>query len=114
MFAFFGFSLLLILLRSTRIQNVTVLLSLMQVLHPPQKLERPPFWNGCSYGIINYGVQVISNGMNFVQNLPIVDTGRHKDRMVISLAYIFSIGMKVSLKTKLRDSCGIVSDTVRP
>jgi hypothetical protein len=25
----------------------------VQVLHSPQKLECPPFWNGCSYGIKN-------------------------------------------------------------
>jgi hypothetical protein len=24
--------------------------------HPPQKFEWQPFWNGCRYGIKNYGV----------------------------------------------------------
>jgi hypothetical protein len=42
---------LLILWRSIRIQNSMVLRWLVQVLHPPQNFEHPPFWNGCSYGI---------------------------------------------------------------
>jgi hypothetical protein len=40
---------------------------LVQVLHPPQKSERPPFWNGYSYGIKNYGVEV-TNGMTSLLN----------------------------------------------
>jgi hypothetical protein len=40
----------------------------MQILHPPQKPERPLLWNGCSYGIKNYGVRVIFNGITFLQN----------------------------------------------
>jgi hypothetical protein len=45
-----------------------VLRLLVQVLHPPQKFERPPFWNGCSYGIKNYGVEVTFNGMTSLLN----------------------------------------------
>jgi len=40
----------------------------MQVLHPPQKFERPPFWNGWSYGIKNYGVEVTFNDMTSLLN----------------------------------------------
>jgi len=36
--------------------------------NPPQKFERPPFWNGCSYGIKNYGVEVTFNGMTSLLN----------------------------------------------
>jgi hypothetical protein len=46
----------------------------VQVLHSPQKFERPPFWNGCSYGIKNYGVEVAFNGMTSLlklKNLPV-------------------------------------------
>jgi hypothetical protein len=32
-------------------------------LHPPQKFQRSPFWNGWSYGIRNYSVKVTFNGM---------------------------------------------------
>jgi hypothetical protein len=31
-----------------------------------QKFERSPFWNGWSYGIKNYGVEVTFNGMTFL------------------------------------------------
>jgi hypothetical protein len=40
----------------------------LQVLHPRQKFERLPFWNGCSYGIKNYGIEVIFNGTTFLIN----------------------------------------------
>jgi hypothetical protein len=40
---------------------------LVQILHSPQKFERPPFWKGCSYGIKNH-VEVIFNGMNSLLN----------------------------------------------
>jgi hypothetical protein len=36
---------------------------LVQILHRPQKFERPPFWNGWRYGIKKYGVEVTFNGM---------------------------------------------------
>jgi hypothetical protein len=70
----------------------------VQVLHPPQKFEGSPFWNGCSYGIKNYGIEVTFNGNDFRtefhKHLPVgskVDRGteRHTDRVVISLAYFF-------------------------
>jgi hypothetical protein len=68
----------------------------VQVLHPPQKFERPLFWNGCSYDIKIYGYLVDYNGMtsqlNFVKIYHLVyklvgGTDRH--RMVIPLAYMF-------------------------
>jgi hypothetical protein len=37
------------------IQNVMVTRWLIQVLHPPQKFERPPLWNGWSYDIKVWG-----------------------------------------------------------
>jgi hypothetical protein len=37
---------------------------LVKVLLPPQKCERPPLWNGWSYGIKNYGFEVTLNGMS--------------------------------------------------
>jgi hypothetical protein len=30
--------------------------------------ERPPFWNGCSYGIKKYGFEVTFNGMTSLLN----------------------------------------------
>jgi hypothetical protein len=39
-----------------------------QVWHSPQKVERPPFWNGCSHRIKNYGLEVTLNGMTFLAN----------------------------------------------
>jgi hypothetical protein len=41
---------------------------LVQVLHPPQKFERPPFCNGWRYGIKKYGIEVIFNGMTSLLN----------------------------------------------
>jgi hypothetical protein len=41
---------------------------LVQVLQPPQKFERPPFWNGWRYGIKKYGVEVTFNGMTSLLN----------------------------------------------
>jgi hypothetical protein len=40
----------------------------VQVLHPPQKLEHPPFLNGSIYRIKNYGVEVTFNGITSVLN----------------------------------------------
>jgi hypothetical protein len=42
-----------------------------EVLHRPtsQKFERPPFWNGWSYGIEIYDVEVTLNGMMSLLNL---------------------------------------------
>jgi hypothetical protein len=60
----------------------------VQVLRPPQEFERPPFWNGCRYGITNYGSEVTFNGMTeFHKNIPIAskaDSGE-THRMMISL-----------------------------
>jgi hypothetical protein len=41
----------------------------MQVLLSPQKFEIPPFLNGCSYSIKNYGIEVIFSGMTSLQTL---------------------------------------------
>jgi hypothetical protein len=64
-----------------------------------QNFERPPFWNGCRYGIQNYGVEVTINGVKSLQNYIKIcqlaqkfvgeGTGRRTDRMVISLEYYF-------------------------
>jgi hypothetical protein len=60
---------------------------LVQVLHPPQKCERPPFWNGWMYGINKYGAEVTFNGMtsrlNFIKIYQLVQKllgGTHTDR----------------------------------
>jgi hypothetical protein len=68
---------------------------LVQVLHTPQKFERPPFWNDWRYGIKNYGVEVTFNCMTqLVQKLLGGDTqtNRHTDRQtgdLISLTFLF-------------------------
>jgi hypothetical protein len=59
---------LFILWRSISIQNLMVPCWLVQVLHPPQKFECQPFWNGWRYGIRKYGVVVTFNGMTFLLN----------------------------------------------
>jgi hypothetical protein len=59
---------LLILWRSISIQNSMVPRWLMQVLHPPQKFERPPFCNGWRYGVKRYGIEVTFNGMTSLLN----------------------------------------------
>jgi hypothetical protein len=50
---------------------------LVQVLHPPQKFERPPFWNGWRYEIKKYGVKVTFNGvtslLNFIKVYQLVE-----------------------------------------
>jgi hypothetical protein len=72
---------------SVSIQNFMVPRWLVQVLHPPQKFERPPFWNGWKYVIKKNDVEVTFNGMtsllNFIKNLQIgskVIRGGHTDR----------------------------------
>jgi hypothetical protein len=60
---------LFILWRSISTQNVMVPCSLVQVLHPPLKFERPPFWNGYKYGIKKYGVEVTLNDMTSLPDL---------------------------------------------
>jgi hypothetical protein len=59
----------LIFWRSARIQTFMVVHWLLQVLHPPQRFERPPFWNGYVYSIKYYGVEVTFNGMTYLLNL---------------------------------------------
>jgi hypothetical protein len=77
----------------------------VQVLHSPQKFERPPCGNGCGYSIENYGIEVALNGMisplNFIEIYQLIQTlmgvgggERHTGGIVISLTYIFSLGMK--------------------
>jgi hypothetical protein len=65
----------------------------VQVLHPPQKFERPPFWNGVRNGINKYGVEVTFVGMtsllNFIKIYQLFQkllwgTHRQTDRLVIS------------------------------
>jgi hypothetical protein len=41
---------------------------LVQVLNPPQKFERSPFWNGWRYRIRKHGIEVIFNGMTSLLN----------------------------------------------
>jgi hypothetical protein len=54
--------------RSISIQNFMFPSWLVQVLHPPQKFERPPFWNGWRYGIRKYSVEVTFNDMTSLLN----------------------------------------------
>jgi hypothetical protein len=57
-----------ILWRSISIQNSMVPRWLIQVLHPPQKFERPLFWNAWRYRIKMYGVEVTFNDMTSILN----------------------------------------------
>jgi hypothetical protein len=61
----FSYSELFILWRSISVQNVMVPCWLVQVFHPPQKFEHPPFWNDWSYGIKTYGE--ITSLLNFMK-----------------------------------------------
>jgi hypothetical protein len=38
-------------------------------MHPPQKLECPPFWNGSSYRIKKYSTEVLFRGMASLSKL---------------------------------------------
>jgi hypothetical protein len=76
-----------------------------QILHPPQKFECPPFWNGYSYSIKlrhRGHIQWYDIPTEFHKNLPIaseVDTvGQTHDRIVISLAYFFPFRKESRLK----------------
>jgi hypothetical protein len=40
----------------------------VKILDPPLKFERPPLWNGCSYEIKNYGIEVTFSGMTSILN----------------------------------------------
>jgi hypothetical protein len=75
----------------------------MEVLRSPKKIERSLVWNGCSYSIKNYGVEVNFNGMTSLMNFIKIYYfsqkligGRDKDTdmMVISLAYFLPLGRK--------------------
>jgi hypothetical protein len=111
-FWFFANMVLLKVVHPLRVYQNTdfmVLRWLVQVLQPHQKFERPPLWNGCSYDIKNYGVEVTFNGMTFllhflkiyqlVQKLILV---RQTERIMSSLASFFSLG-KVSRLKKLHN-----------
>jgi len=54
---------LFIVSRSISKQNSMVSRWLVQVFHPPQVSECPPFWNGSSYGFKKYDIEVTLNGM---------------------------------------------------
>jgi hypothetical protein len=117
MFVFFCFwqkwsyQKLFILWRSISVQNFMFPRWLVQVLHPPQKFERPPFLNGWSYGIRKYGVEVTFNSMtsllNFIKIYQLVQKllGEHIDRQtdgqtgdLISLTFLFKESrLKISL-----------------
>jgi hypothetical protein len=72
-------------------------------LHPPQKFERPPFWNSWRYGIKKYGVEVTFNGiaspLNLIKMYPLVQKllgWGHRDRQtdrqtgdLIRLTFLF-------------------------
>jgi hypothetical protein len=69
---------------------------LVQVLHPPQKFERPPFWNAWAYRIKKYGVEVTFNGiislLHFIKIYQLVQKLLGRDRQtgdLISLTFIF-------------------------
>jgi hypothetical protein len=111
---------LFILWRSVSIQNFMIPRWLVQVLHPPQKFERPPFWNAWRYGIKKYGVEVTFNGMtsllNFIKIYQLVQKllgGTHRQTAdLISLTFPFKesrlqklvVGIKVlSISVQLID-----------
>jgi hypothetical protein len=94
---------LFILWRSISIHNFMVPRWLVQVLHPPQKFERLPFWSAWRYEIKKYGVEVTFNGMtsllNFIKIYQLVQkllgggaTDGQTDRQtgdLISLTFLF-------------------------
>jgi hypothetical protein len=71
-------------LRSIRIQNFVFLGSLVQVSHPPQKFELPPFWNDCSY---SNGMTSLLNFIKIYQPDQKLKGGGLTHRKLISLAY---------------------------
>jgi hypothetical protein len=99
---------LFILWRSISIQNFTVPCWLVQVLHPPQKSERPPYWNAWRYEIKKYGVEVTFNGMtsllNFIKIYQFVQkllggTHKHTDRQAGDLKSLTFLFKESRLKT---------------
>jgi hypothetical protein len=49
-------------------KNLIQIQQSVQKLHPPKMFKRPPFWNGCSYGIEEYEAEVIFNVITSLQN----------------------------------------------
>jgi hypothetical protein len=78
----------------------------VQVLHPPQKFEFPPFWNGWRYGIKKYGFEVTfsTSLLYFIKIYQLVQkllggkhrqTNRQTDRQIgdlISITFLFKEG----------------------
>jgi hypothetical protein len=70
----------------------------------------PAILNGCSYGVKDYGVEVDFNGMTSLLNFKNLPSGSrvdgeidtktemHIEKMVISLTYIFPLGINVGYK----------------
>jgi hypothetical protein len=52
--------------------KLNVPLWFVQVSHEPKQPKRPLFWNGWSYGIKKYGVEVIFNDMTFLLNFMVL------------------------------------------
>jgi hypothetical protein len=88
----------------------------VQVLHPPQKSERPAFWNGWRYGVKKYGVEVAFNG-KFHKNLSIgsnvirggTQTDGQADRQtgdLISLAFLFKESRLIRIPGEISGSHG--------
>jgi hypothetical protein len=76
---------------------------MVQVLHSPQKFERPSIWNGWSDGTKNYGAEVVFSGVTSLLNLIRIyefiqklsqdtHTDRQTDRMKTSQASVSFLG----------------------
>jgi len=73
------------------------------VVHAPQESEHLSFWNLWSYGIKNYGVEAISNGMTTLPNFrkigelvqQLMGTDTYTERLSHKPAVYFSLGRKV-------------------
>jgi hypothetical protein len=84
----------------------------------PQTFDRLPFWNCCRYGIKNYGVEAIFNGMtsllNFIKNYQLVQKLRgaetHRENGdLISLYFSF----RKDSKLKMAGLGAIIPSTLR-
>jgi NADH:ubiquinone oxidoreductase subunit H len=73
---------------------------LVQILHPLQKSERPPFWTVEATRLKSYGVEVTFNGMTFLLSFmkiylllqKLLTREKHTDRQhgdFVSLAFLF-------------------------
>jgi hypothetical protein len=72
----------------------------VQVLHPPQNFDRPPFLEWLTLRDLKNSIEVIFNGMasplNFIKIYQLVQKlPGSTDRKVISLAYFFPFGREV-------------------